>query len=238
MYHNVSASRMVTCMKPSSDGAGDHVGSLSSENTAFKGNVVDILNSGARAATLAADAVQALFGNTAYPCDEAGPEQRVVCAESAKRLPMPAGEVLTFFMQVAAPIPQNDMARSYIYSVVLDSDGAAANNWQFVPPYDWDYFQGTDRWHQLIWDHRAAGGGTWKLTATQVNDQQQTAQVSTTARAVISGDAIVFHIAASEFSAPAGYRMSAFAHDGNFSQSSRGGDVTAANPTEALTPMP
>ena len=27
-----------------------------------------------------------------------------------------------------------------------------ANNFQYVDPYNWDYFQGTDRWYELSWN--------------------------------------------------------------------------------------
>ena len=45
----------------------------------------------------------------------------------------------------------------------------------------------------------------------------------------------MFFISADEFSSPdPGYRLTAFGHDGFFSPSDRGGDVTGENPTEPL----
>ncbi len=222
-----------TCIEPSGDLIGDLVDSVSVNAVLAARQVADIINHGGRRETLTAAQVAATYNNTVYPCDLDDAAMKVVCPVSVQ--PMPAGDVLTFFLRVNAAIPRADATTSYIYSVVLDSDGAAANNWRFVAPFDWDYFQGTDRWYQLSWNHMTS---TWSLTATQVDASQQTTVVPTTARAVLAGDSIVFHVSASELAAATGYRLSAFGHDGRFTQATRGGDVTGSNPTEALLPMP
>ncbi len=52
---------------------------------------------------------------------------------------------------------------------------------------------------------------------------------------VIEGDTIGFFISAEEFpSADPGYRLTAFGHDGFYSSSDRGGDVTGEDPTEPV----
>jgi hypothetical protein len=121
---------------------------------------------------------------------------------------------------------------------VFESDGDSSNDWVFQSPYDWDYFQGADRWYQLIWSHTSA---QWSLTVTQVDSSQSTANVSSTSavRALIDNETVIFYIPRSELAgaAPA-YRVAAFAHDGSYSEQSRGGDVSGANPTEPLTPLP
>ena len=59
--------------------------------------------------------------------------------------------------------------------------------------------------------------------------------MASTVRVVIEGDAIVFFISAAEFpSSDPGYRLTAFGHDGLYSPSDRGGDVTGEDPTEPL----
>jgi hypothetical protein len=151
---------------------------------------------------------------------------------------MPPGKVYTFVMSLAGKVKLADTGHSFIYSLVVDSDGQSGNNWKFIPPYDWDLFQGADRWYQLIYDHKA---GTWRLTVTQVNSAQKTSDVSSTStvRAVINGSSIVFHVAASEFPAASpGYRLTAFGHDGAFSASDRGADVSGSDPGQPLTKGP
>ena len=142
--------------------------------------------------------------------------------------------MFAFTMVLAADVPTADADHSFIYSVVLDSDDAAANNWVFVPPYDWDLFQGADRWYQLVWDHLKQ---LWSLSVTQVDDQQQNSDVASSgARAVISGRSVTFYIPAAEIPAMnPGYRLTAFGHDGNYSETDRGADVTGADPTKPLT---
>ena len=57
-------------------------------------------------------------------------------------------------------------------------------------------------------------------------------------RIVVLGDTISFYIPRSEVpAATAAYRVSAFGHDGAYTQSSRGGDVSGADPTLRLTPL-
>jgi hypothetical protein len=59
--------------------------------------------------------------------------------------------------------------------------------------------------------------------------------VSSTARAVIEGETITWYIGRSELPAdPLGYRVTSFGHDGVYSPSDRGGDVSGANATEPL----
>lgn len=51
---------------------------------------------------------------------------------------------------VLATIVKADPERHYIYSAVFNSGGDPANDFQWNPPYDWDFFQRTDRWYQVI----------------------------------------------------------------------------------------
>ena len=224
-----------TCIDPSADLAGDFVDSESSITPAFKGKQVDILAYGYTQVTYTQAQVDDMFNvNPVYQCGQSDATRTVVCAGGGAT-PMPAGKIDEFFMQLGADVPLADAVKSYIYSLVLDSDGDPTNNWIPQAPYDWDYFQGADLWYQIVWDHLAK---KWSLSAKQVSAAQAAVAAVSTARAIIEGDAITFYVSASELPAPTGYRVTAFGHDGNFTVSSRSGDVSGANPTDPLTPMP
>ena len=156
-----------------------------------------------------------------------------VCADGV--LDMPPGGVVVAALIVAEPIPLESPDRSLIYSAVFDSDGDPANDWVFNDPFDWDYFQGADRWYQLAYSHTA---GTWTLTVTQLDAGGAiTGSIEpSTVRAVIEGDTIVFFISETEFAVDRpGYRLTTFGHDGAFSQDDRGGDVSGDLPSDPLT---
>jgi len=219
------------CKTKGLDLKGDFIDSIKLNLASFKCDCIDIGGYGAHEEQASLLQVKTRYNFSTYACGETLGPQRTVCPQGVK--PMPAGKVYTFVMTLADKVPLADAKHSFIYSLVLDSDDMAANNWKFVPPYDWDLFQGTDRWYQLIWDHKAK---TWSVKVTQVDDQQQTSDVSSsTVRAVINGAAVAFHLAASELpSSNPGYRLTAFGHDGAFSQSDRGADVSGVDPTKPL----
>ncbi len=177
------------------------------------------------------DANFRLYGNTEFPCDSEIEGGFVVCTDDP--LPIEAGDIYTFVMKVGAEIPAANPDRFYTYSVVVDADGDPGNNFQFNPPYNWDYFQNTDRWYTLNWD---PDFGMWTL---DVSDFAQNLYVApSAARAVVMGDIITFFIPAAEFSTDQlAYRMTAFGHDGSFSPEASCGDVSGADPTEPLTPV-
>jgi hypothetical protein len=173
--------------------------------------------------------VQLDFNESILECGEVTDGRRTVCA--ANPLPMPEGQVFVAAAVMAGEIPQGNSDRHYVYSLVLDSDGQAGNNW--VGFLDWDLFLGTDRWYQLIW---SPVDGQWRVTVTQVGPNDVTTTVtSSTVRATIEGDTISWWISASEFPAAApGYRLTSFAHDGFYTVADRIADVTGADPTEPL----
>jgi len=165
-----------------------------------------------------------------FDCGGTGP--LVICSDQV--LEMPAGDILIVAMEVDEAIPLASADRSYIYSIVFDSDNAPENNWVFNPPFDFDYFQGTDRWYQAVYDHVTA---TWTITVTQLNLDGTVPNVDTptAARLAIDGPWAVWFIPTSELATyPAPLRVTAFAHDGFFSEGSRGGDVLGPDPTVPL----
>ena len=176
------------------------------------------------------------YGNTIYECGANDGVRVVVCPSDVQPMPEAGGDVWLFAMAMDGEIPLASPDRSFIYSIVFDSDGEAANDWQFFPPFDFDLFQASDRWYQLVWSHTTQ---EWFLTVTQIDAKQNQTEFSSAVRAVIQGDTIVFFIPASEFALEQPpYRMTAFGHDGFFSESDRGADVTGVDPTAPLTVPP
>ena len=118
---------------------------------------------------------------------------------------------------------------------MFDADGDPANNFQYMEPYDWDFFQGTDRWYQLNW---CPVEGQWQLVVSSWTGQMPEHSASN-ARAVIDGRLVVFFIPVSEFgvSRP-DFRLTSFAHDGTYAPEASGGDVIGADPTEPLRELP
>ena len=177
------------------------------------------------------DANFRLFGNTEFPCGSDIEGGFVVCTEEP--LPIESGDVHVFVMKVAAEIPAANPDRFYTYSVVVDGDGDPGNNFQFNPPYNWDYFQNTDRWYELNWN---PDFGIWTLDVADVAQNLYVAPSA--ARAIVMGNIITFFIPAAEFSTEQlTYRMTAFGHDGSYSPEVSCGDVSGADPTEPLTPI-
>jgi len=143
---------------------------------------------------------------------------------------MPEGEVLILSMQLGDEIPRMDPDHYYTYAAVLDADGDPSNNFQFVPPYNWDYFQNTDRWYLMDWNPL---NRIWKLDVVQA--QPDPNPVTSKARVVVSDDVITFFIPGEEYGADSpGFRLTAFGHDGTFAPGVSCGDVTGADPTESL----
>ncbi len=167
-----------------------------------------------------------------FDCGGTGP--LVVCSDPA--LAVPDGDILIVAMEVDDTIPLASTERSYIYSIVFDSDGLPENNWVFNPPFEFDYFQGTDRWYQAVYSHET---GMWVITLTQLEADgsfpTDPTPLPTAARLAIDGRWAVWFIPTSELAVfPAPFRVTAFAHDGFFTQDTRGGDVLGPDPTAPL----
>jgi hypothetical protein len=212
----------------------DAIDSLSGRSAAYQGSEIDIARSWVMMINGGAAFQLNAFGNTVYPCGASDP--LVACATDV--LDMPAGETLVVAVRMDADIQTTSTERSYIYSIVFDSDGDPANDWVFNPPFDWDYFQGADRWYQAIYDHTT---GEWWVDVTQLTADGSFPQLSeaSSVRLVVDGPWAVWFIPTTEFEVyPAPFRVTAFAHDGFYSESSRGGDVMGADPTEPLVVPP
>jgi hypothetical protein len=218
-----------TCVPSSSDAANDFIDSISTNTVTYESSFFDILfvEGFLKGLDIKSDSSDDTFP---FECGSQDNCMLVVCPDSV--LPMPAGDMVQVASMYAEDVPLADEGHSLIYSAVFDSDGESADDWVYFPPYDWDLFRDTDRWYQLIWDHL---NGTWSVTVTQVDSSQNTADVQSTARAVIWGSTINWFISGTEFpSDQPGYRVTSFGHDGYYSANDRGADVSGADPTEPL----
>lgn len=170
------------------------------------------------------------FNMSTFECGEQVGEQWTVCA--ATPVDMSAGELLTVVLDLEAPVPFDSADAHYVYAAVFDSDGDAAND--FVPEaaFPRDFFRGTDRWYELIWDTSA-----WTVRVTQLDSAGTRTEVPSSVRAVVEGQRIQFFIDRAELPAAIpGYRVSAFRHDGAFTVETSGGDVSMGTPTLPLLP--
>ena len=216
------------------DPIADWINSVQEQVATLTEAVFDLIGSFATVSSITQDEADALKNNSVYECGEADDQGRLtVCADDGETLE--AGDLLTVTMTLADDVPTGDTEHSYIYALVIDSDGDPANDWIAQLPFDWDLFQGADRWYQLIWDHTAQA---WSLTVTQVQPDQTMTQVASGAWVVIDGPHLNMFVPGAEFDRDAvRYRVTAFGHDGAFSEDERGADVSGADPTEPLRPI-
>jgi hypothetical protein len=213
------------------DAIGDWLDSISGRTPTYTSPVIDLRYHVDTRYGFDLNGVNEAYNESIFECGVTAYGRTTVCAADVQ--PMPAGEVLVFAMLFVEEVPQASAGRSFIYSAVFDSDGDPANDWQFFAPYDFDLFQGADRWYQLIWDHNAQ---VWSLDVSQVDTSRNVGSYTgSAARVVVQGDTIVFFIPASEFELELPpYRLTSFGHDGAYSESDRGADVTGVDPTEPL----
>ena len=130
----VSQEALFTCRTPTPDEVGAWLDSISGRSATFVSNVIDIVSSAANELQITQREADALFNDSAFECGDDGSSSgvRVVCDSSPPRLM--EGGLLRATMNLADTNPTGDTEHSYIYSLVLDSDGDPANDWQFVSP--------------------------------------------------------------------------------------------------------
>ena len=208
----------------------DLIDSESSREPGRTGGGLDIVQMIIRAAGADGLTVRKTFNESIYECGDTDPV--VVCTAGVE--PMPEGDILVVAVEHDAPIPIASTDSSYIYSLVFDSDLDPANDWQFNPPFDWDYFQGADRWYQATYNHDT---GIWTLVVNQVSEGNQISDpLASAVRVVIEDEWVIWFVPSSEIPAfPGLVRATSFEHDGFFTPGDRGGDVTGADPTEPLS---
>ena len=218
------------------DGTGDFCDSVSVNTVSYTADWIDLVSETVERTSCASqEQVDAQYNrpDAEHGCQDVNNGVLHVC--TTNYLGMNAGGVVAFDMELLGDIPHADTSHSYIYSAVFDSDGDPANNWVYQPPYDWDYFQGADRWYQLIWDRATQ---LWSLRVTQVDAQQNTTDVPSSARAEVEGSHVRLYIGDDEIPGPdLTWRGTAFGHN-NYMETDRGGDVSGADPSEPLVKVP
>ena len=133
-----------------------------------------------------------------------------------------------FLGAMQASIPRFDDTRHRTIAVVLDSDNAPENN--FVPSFDYDFYQGTDIWY--IWTSTPQEG--WMSTVLGENFQE----VPSLARALFYGNSFAVFIPGNEIPADdAGYRMAADSVLGMWDPNNYFGNVSWSDPNHPLTKM-
>lgn len=215
------------------DSIGDLVDSLGAP-AATSDAVVDQVAGGSEVEPLSQADADHSFNDSTYECGVEEGGMRTVCA-TAGVLPMPEGELVTIVMDLDAPVPLASGDTSYVFAAVVDSDGDPANDFVPLASYPWDYYQATDRWYELLYDHET---GAWSAQVTQLDASGTRTPVASTLRAVIQGERVTFFLARSELSAAVPtYRTTSFRHDGDYTPATRAGDVPLANPTLSLFPL-
>jgi len=169
-------------------------------------------------------------GNTYFECGTQVGDVLTICAPDAG--PMPEGDELIGIMVLDSDIPLDPGDDIYQYGFVLDSDNDPANDFQFVPPYTLDYFQGTDLWY-MVYYHNG-----WQLGVSTTESGM--ADIKSNARAAIIKNILVFFIPADEIPAKfPGYRFSAFGcADGGLGSGFCNGDVSGIDATYPPIPVP
>lgn len=150
------------------------------------------------------------FNNSTYPCGM-GTEGLTLCENTG---PVPDGDYIVVVNVLSEAVPLNDPTNFWTYGFVFDSDGVAANNFQPIPQFPNDFFQDTDRWYQAQYNPSSG----WSLRVTDAAlDPNGT--VTSNARLIITANALVLVVPASEFSVPRpAYRLTNFRHTGDFGQ--------------------
>jgi len=211
------------------DGLDDYIDS-SEPSPGYTGADIEVLEFGTEIEAQSMADADTDFNMSTFECGERVGEQWTVCAPTP--VVMSAGELVTVVIDLEGSVPFDAADAHYIYAAVFESDGDPAND--FVPEagFPRDFFQGTDRWYELIWDTSA-----WTVRVTQLDSAGTRTEVPSSVRAVVEGERIQFFIDRAELpSVIPGYRVSAFRHDGSFTVATRGGDVSMGTPTLPLLP--
>jgi len=161
------------------------------------------------------------YNDSYFECGTQVGDVLTFCAPDAGL--MPEGDVLFGLIVLDSDIPLDPGDNIYQYGFVLDSDNDLANNYQFVLPYDLDYFQGTDRWYEVFYHNG------WQLEAISVG----VGPIPSNARAAIIKNILVYFIPMNEISAEyPSYRFSAFGCvDGGWGSGFCNGDVSGIDAT-------
>lgn len=201
------------------DAVGDVIYSDPAQQPGHAPDYVDAILSGGAIVDASQQVVDEAFNASTFDCNVAT-EIRTVCITNAD---IAAGPILVVATKMAGQIPAEPAEGLVIYSLVLDSDGDPANDYEATAPFTWDFYQGTDRWYELVYTPDLG----WYLTV----DRGETAS---DARVAIWGDHTIFFVPMSELpSETPRFRTTAFASsDATYAPQTSGGDVTPGPPDD------
>ncbi len=176
------------------------------------------------------------FGNaSSYPCGGVTDEYRVTCPLGAGLLS--EGEYIVVGARLAGPIGEG--AQSFTYGLAFDDDGDDSDNYQFVAPFNADFFRNTEYWYRLDIDT----DGNRTMWADGARDGVLGYPRFSSAMVIESDDTLVWIIPRDEVPGEQlAYRVTAFHNDGDPAAvpvpESSGGDVSGFGVDEPLTPIP
>jgi hypothetical protein len=127
-------------------------------------------------------------------------------------------------------VPLDSPDRFLEYSLFVDRDNDAMNNFMAPAPFDSAAVDDTDQWYQAI--DTPTGG--WRLLVTDGRDSMPMAR-SSAARVVIADRIVFFMIPTSEFSfalQTLPLRYQAFSHFGDFGQAGGAFSIDVVPPTD------
>jgi hypothetical protein len=143
-----------------------------------------------------------------FPCGD-GPVGKTVCGTPG---PFAPGDYVMLVSDFDADLPLADPTWRYQHAFVFDADGIAGND--YVPPaqYPKDFFAGSDKWFQLLYE--PGKGWSVKVVDARISN---TNPVPSAARFVIAGRELAIFIPRSELNGAAPtFRATTFRHQGDY----------------------
>jgi hypothetical protein len=192
----------------------------------------EIFETGAVVVQLSGDRVIELFSGSSA-VDPVFPEGQgslgfTILPEQANT--PPTGRWLIAWQALTASVPLDSPDRFLEYSLFVDRDNDAMNNFMAPAPFDSAAVDDTDQWYQAI--DTPTGG--WRLLVTDGRDSMPMAR-SSAARVVIADRIVFFMIPTSEFSfalQTLPLRYQAFSHFGDFGQAGGAFSIDVVPPTD------
>jgi hypothetical protein len=202
------------------DPAADAIYSDPSEDPGYFPGYTDQVAFGASVVNAAADVVGPAFNATIFDCTNVVDGVLTACASNNDIDP---GPLFVAVARFAEPVPLESDDGLLTYALVLEADRDPSNDFEAEPPFTDDFYQGTDRWYELIYTPELG----WYLTVDR-ND------TTSDARVAIMGDLLVFFVPLDELAVDLpNYRITAFASsDASYAPATSGGDVTIGPPAD------
>lgn len=154
---------------------------------------------------VSSEGAQVLFGES-FPC-VGGTQGVTLCAPDATEAP---GTYVFLMAQFGNEIPLAG-DRIFQYAFVFETDGDESTDYVPHPSFAGDFFAGTDRWYEALYDPNQG----WKLLVREVSPAL--AEVSSGARMVVLGRQLAIFVPADEIDPTlATFRVTAFSHTGDY----------------------